>query len=102
LYDFHPDHIHGREVLEVFNYQSALGLQCLKLFTIVPKTLRSFLDEYTRIIRPVEAHNNAASPMKLQIPKCCTVHFLDITEQVDLKLKPWNGILVLFSKPRDG
>jgi FkbM family methyltransferase len=56
LHNFYPDHLHAQEVLEVFKYQIALGLQCWKLFTIVPKTLRSFLDEYTRIIRPAEAH----------------------------------------------
>jgi hypothetical protein len=44
LNDFHPDNLHAQEVLEVLKYQIALGLQCWKLFTVMPTTLRTFLN----------------------------------------------------------
>jgi FkbM family methyltransferase len=52
---FPPDNLYAQQVLDAFKYQLAVGLQCGRLYNLMPPTLRSYLDEYSRTTRRAEA-----------------------------------------------
>jgi FkbM family methyltransferase len=52
---FHPDNLYAQEVLEVFKRLIAVGIQCGRLFNLGPATMHSYLAEYRRTTRRLEA-----------------------------------------------
>jgi FkbM family methyltransferase len=52
---FHPNNLYAEQVLDVLRRQITIGLQCSKLFNVMPSTLRVYLNEYARKIQPTEA-----------------------------------------------
>jgi FkbM family methyltransferase len=52
---FHPDNLYAQQVLDSFKHKFAVGLQCWRLFNVIPPMLGSYLEEYWRTTQPAEA-----------------------------------------------
>jgi hypothetical protein len=53
---FHPKTRYSQDVLETFRLQLAVGVQCSRLYNVMPLSLRQYIEMYDRITRQAEAN----------------------------------------------